>query len=123
MIGDDPFGDALDLATQDKRAAGRALIVRRFRGFADLKACAIVFVPGADVRQAAPVAERLRGSASLLVGEAPGFAEHGGMIAFRIERDVVRFDINQGAAAMEGIRLSARLLGLAATGGEAGAAR
>ena len=121
VVGEDPFGDALDLATQDKRAAGRPLIVRRFRRLADLKPCAIVFVPGLDPLQAAAVARQLRGSASLIVGEAPEFGLTGGMIAFRVDHDVVRFDINQNAAEAEGIRLSARLLGLAATGGGAGA--
>jgi hypothetical protein len=123
VIGDDPFGDALDLATQDKRVTGRPLSVRRYRGIADLKPCAIVFVPGPDPLAAAAVAHRLRGSATLIVGEAPEFRVHGGMIAFRVERDVVRFDINQHAAETEGIRISARLLGLAASGGDAETAR
>jgi hypothetical protein len=117
VVGEDPFGDALDLATQDKRAGGRPLLVRRFRRVEDVKSCSIVFVSGPDPLQAKAVAERLRGSASLLVGEAPDFGLHGGMIAFRVEHDVVRFDINQNAAETEGIRISARLLGLAASGG------
>jgi hypothetical protein len=121
VVGDDPFGDALDLATQDKRAGGRPLLVRRFRGLEDVKSCSIVFVSGPDPLQAKAVSERLRGSASLLVGESPDFGRHGGMIAFRVDHDVVRFDINQDAAETEGIRISARLLGLAATGGAGGA--
>ena len=120
VIGDDPFGDALDLATQDKRVTGRPLTVRRFRGLGDLKPCAIVFVPGSDPRSATLVSERLRGSATLIVGEAPEFGLHGGMITFRVERDIVRFAINQNAAETEGIRISARLLGLAASGAESG---
>lgn len=123
VVGDDPFGDALDLATQDKRAAGRPLQVRRFRGLGDLRPCSIVFVAGADPVAAAAAALRLRGSASLIVGEAPGFAQSGGMIAFRVDGGVVRFDINESAAAMEGIRVSGRLLGLAATGGPAKASQ
>jgi hypothetical protein len=123
IVGHDPFGDALDLATQDKRAAGRPLQVRRFRGLQDLKPCSIVFVAGADPVAAAAVALQLRGSASLLVGEAPGFAQNGGMIAFRVEGGIVRFDINEGAATTEGIRVSGRLLGLAATGGAAKASQ
>jgi hypothetical protein len=122
VVGDDPFGDALDLATQDKRAGGRPLLVRRFRRLEDVKSCSIVFVSGLDPLQAKAVSERLRGSASLLVGESPEFGLHGGMIAFRVDHDVVRFDINQNAAEAEGIRISARLLGLAATSGT-GAAR
>ena len=117
VVGNDPFGDALDLATQDKRAAGRPMQIRRFRGLQDLKPCSIVFVAGADPVAASAVALQLRGSASLVVGEAPGFAQAGGMIAFRVEAGVVRFDINESAATTEGISVSGRLLGLAATSG------
>ena len=88
-----------------------------------MKSCSIVFVSGSDPLQGKAVAERLRGSASLLVGEAADFGKHGGMIAFRVENNVVRFDINQGAAETEGIRISARLLGLAASGGAAATSR
>jgi hypothetical protein len=115
VVGQDPFGEALDLATQDKRAAGRPLQVRRFRGLQDLKPCSIVFVAGADTVAASAVALQLRGSASLVVGEAPGFTQNGGMIAFRVDGGVVRFDINESAATTEGISVSGRLLGLAAT--------
>jgi hypothetical protein len=114
IVGQDPFGDVLDLATQDKRAAGRPLQVRRYRGLEDLRPCSIVFVTGSEAAEGAAVAERLRGSASLIVGEAAGFAQNGGMIAFRVEGGVVRFEINESAAALEGIRVSGRLLGLAA---------
>ena len=114
VVGEDPFGDVLDLATQDKRAAGRPMQVRRFRGLEDLRPCSIVFVTGSDPSAASAVGQRLRGSASLIVGEAAGFAQSGGMIAFRVDGDVVRFEINESAAALEGIRVSGRLLGLAA---------
>jgi len=123
VMGDDPFGDALDLATQDKRVMGRPLTVRRFRSLDDLRPCAIVFVPGPDPRPATLVSERLRGSATLIVGEASEFGLHGGMITFRVERDIVRFAINQNAAETEGIRISARLLGLATSAGGAGGAQ
>jgi hypothetical protein len=123
VLGNDPFGEALDLATQDKRAAGRPLQVRRFRGLQDLRPCSIVFVAGTDPEAASAVAQQLRGSASLVVGEAPGFAQSGGMIAFRVEGGVVRFDINESAAATEGISVSGRLLGLAATFGRPKARR
>jgi hypothetical protein len=121
VVGHDPFGDALDLATQDKRAGGRPLLVRRFRRVEDVQPCSVVFVPGPDPFPGKAVAERLRGSGSLLIGEAPEFGKHGGMIAFRVENNVVRFDIHQDAARTEGIRISDRLHGLAANGGAAAA--
>jgi hypothetical protein len=82
-----------------------------------------VFVPGPDARPAAAMAQRLRGTATLIVGEAPEFGQHGGMIAFRVDHTVVRFSINRAAAETEGIHISARLLGLAVAEGGAEAAR
>ena len=42
-----------------------------------------------------------------------GFLDRGGMIRFRLVDNRVRFDINLGAVQRSGLRVSARLLGVA----------
>ncbi len=45
VLGQDPFGSALDDVVRGETVNGRPLIVRRFAGAADLKPCQILFIP------------------------------------------------------------------------------
>jgi len=55
----------------------------------------------------------LRSEATLTVGETQSFARDGGMIAFVIQDETVRFEINVGAVRSGGLRMSSRVLTLA----------
>jgi hypothetical protein len=55
----------------------------------------------------------VRGLPILTVGEAPGFAEHGGVIRFVLEDNRVRFEVNVAAAHQADLTISSRLLTLA----------
>ncbi len=76
-------------------------------------------MPGAHIVFVAAGEEaRLRASQAIVpgvltVGESPGFAERGGVIRFILVEDKVRFEINQGAGEIAGLRLSGQLLKLA----------
>jgi hypothetical protein len=49
-----------------------------------------------------------------VVGESEGFASAGGVIQFAIEKNRVRFLINAEAADTAGVKISSKLLALAA---------
>jgi hypothetical protein len=57
----------------------------------------------------------LRGKAVLTVGETEDFAEDGGMIAFLVEENKIRFEINLEAADKAKLKISSKLLALAKT--------
>src|SRR5258708_13958050 len=44
VLGDDPFGQALEQTFQDETVQGRKLVVKRSRQIEDLKACHLVFI-------------------------------------------------------------------------------
>ena len=61
----------------------------------------------------------LRGTSTLTVGEGTDFLRRGGMIAFVIVDQTVRFLIDDRAARGSGLRISSRVLALAARPGQA----
>ena len=49
----------------------------------------------------------------LIVGDKPGFVQHGGMINLKVIDDKVRFEINLDTARGAGLKLDTRLLQMA----------
>lgn len=79
----------------------------------DLAACQIIFVRRGDDARLPEILSAVNGLPVLLVGEAEGFAQRGGMINFVVEQEHIRFEINRRAAAGAGLAVSSKLLGLA----------
>ena len=60
IVGNDPFGPAIDETVRDKRIDGRPLVVKRLDWAQDLRQCHILFV--ADERRIADVVRRVGGT-------------------------------------------------------------
>jgi len=113
VLGQDPFGAALDRAVEGKAVAGRPLAVRRAHRLEGLEGCPIVFVGSSEGEGLAAVLARTARWPALTVGESDEFARGGGMVRFFVDGNHVRFEINLEAAQGAGLRLSSRLLALA----------
>jgi hypothetical protein len=124
IAGEDPFGDILDRAVAGQRVGTRPIAVRRLQTVARDSGCQIIYL-AASARQ--PIDEALdtvRGTGVLTVtdaqgGDAQGGNEQGGneqgVIRFLIEDNHVRFDIDETAAARNGLTISSKLLSLASS--------
>lgn len=110
ILGEDPFGPALDDLARSETVQHRRLVVRRSRRAEDLRGCQLVFVSRSEL--AADILPGLGGSPILTVGDAEGFARQGGMIDFYLDANRVRFEINSEAARRGGLRISSQLLSL-----------
>jgi hypothetical protein len=110
VLGDDPFGSALDQLVEGETVGDRKIIVRRIHG-ETLGSCGLLYVS----RTEKDIAQILKGLGPgvLTVGEGDGFLDEGGMIAFVLENRRVRFNIDQGAARRAGLKMSSRLLTVA----------
>jgi YfiR/HmsC-like len=73
-----------------------------------------VFVSRETWRAQRELLESLRTKGLLTVGETDEFAQEGGVIGFVIQEEAVRFVVNADARDRAGLRISSRMLSLAA---------
>jgi hypothetical protein len=113
VLGQDPFGRALDDIVQGERINGRPLVVRRLNGWDDAELCHILFV-SASVQE--DFDQLLGGHTfrrTLTVGDVPGFLTAGGHIGFFVEDGSVRFAIQRANVARTDLRISSKLMRVA----------
>jgi hypothetical protein len=113
VVGENPFGDALQIVAQQKQIHGRSIVVHEIRSVDQYRPCQILFF-SADAPEVltSQVLQQARSSASLLVGERPGFARSGGIVNMYVEQNRVKFEINVDAAERSGIKISSKLLSI-----------
>jgi hypothetical protein len=114
VLGADPFGTVLDATVAGRTAHGRSLRVRRFQSATESAGCEVVFVSSETWRRSPESLKSLRRAGSLTVGESEQFARLGGVIGFVILDQTVRFVVNDEARSRAGLRISSRMLALAA---------
>ena len=112
ILGDDPFGGALDRAAQTKNVGGRKVTIRRSQRAEDLKGCHIVFIAKSERARLAAILASLGTGNVLTVADTEQFTGQGGAIGLIMAGDTVRLEINNGAAQRAGLAISSRLLRL-----------
>jgi hypothetical protein len=113
IVGRDPFGDAVEQSLLRNTLNGRALAIRRFKREQDARGCQILFISASERKRLQALLASLQGDPVLTVGDTENFAKAGGVIAFTLEDNRVRFEINVDAAQRAGLRISSKLLSLA----------
>lgn len=112
VLGEDPFGEALDLL-RGKGVHGRPVVVRRGDGLEELAGCHVLFIAASEEGRLGSLLERLGKSPVLTVGDTDLFARRGGMIQFVTAGSRVRFAVNPQVLRRVGLKASSRLLELA----------
>lgn len=113
VLGDNPFGGALDRIVAGKIVDGRSFSVLYPASAEDAKTCQIVFISRSKQGQLKEILGVLGASSVLTVGDSAGYAAQGVMINLFLENDRIRFKINDRAAQKAGIEISSKLLSLA----------
>ncbi len=114
VLGTDPFGRILDATVAGRTSQGRPLQVRRIQSASEASGCEVVFVSRETWRRNPGTLKALGNAGSLTVGESEQFARGGGVIGFVILDETVRFVVNDEARDRAGLRISSRMLSLAA---------
>lgn len=119
--GHDPFGGQLKKMSKNQRVGGRDIRVLSVDDRA-ARVCHLIFVASIDPTDVDDVLQQ-QGKPILTVAESDGFAERGGIIQIRFERNPVRgsrrwdiglrFRVNVKAATTAGLKISSRLLKVA----------
>jgi hypothetical protein len=112
VLGEDPFGTALD-SLEGKNVKGRTFAIRRLSSRESSERCQVLFVSASEGARLGKILSGLRGSFTLTVGDMENFAEQGGIIHFLTQNNRVRFAINPAAADRAGLSISSKLLKLA----------
>lgn len=109
VIGDDPFADVLDNAVAGQRISGRPIAIRRLSA-PSRSGCHILFVAGSQTPSALAA---VRGAPVLTVTDSEEHEGAKGIINFVVRDNHVRFQIDNAAAAANGLVISSKLLSLA----------
>jgi YfiR/HmsC-like len=113
IIGNDPFGSLLDQAIEGQTVGGRPIFVTRWRALPDAFDCQIAYVTDAGSQSAAVVLAQLRGKPVLTVTDSARSPATRGIVNFVIADNRVRFEIDNGAATLDRLVISSKLLSLA----------
>jgi YfiR/HmsC-like len=113
IVGASPIAQALEKTALNERIDDRAVRVVQHDKAADARACAVVFLSGAEADRIDKDLAALEGSDALIVGESPQFIDRGGMIQFLIDHNRVRFAVNLQAVGRTRLQLSSELLKVA----------
>lgn len=115
ILGRDPFGVALDARLRGEQVDGHRIAVERIRSETDAASCHLVFYRENDPARADALSNATRGRPVLIVTDSSRLLEHCAAIAFLLEGDRVRFDLNLAALASHGLQVNPRLLSVART--------
>jgi hypothetical protein len=112
ILGEDPFGPALEQTIEGETIHSRKLIILRSQRAEDLKDCQIIFISKSEKSRVADILPKLTSRRILTVSEIPGFTSRGGIINFYLDDNKVRFEINRANAQRAGLLISSQLLSL-----------
>jgi hypothetical protein len=113
VLGQNPFGSALDDVIRDKTVANRRFAVREVSSAQQAGKCHIVFISASERKRFRSFLDELKGRPILTVGESEEFTPSGGIISLRLIDSRVRIEIDVGAAERAKLRISSKLLSLA----------
>lgn len=115
FLGDDPICSAFQAAAGDKTVNGRAFQILKLdvRSPGEGRHCHMVFISPSEKKRVGEILPALQGENALTVSRIEHFTDAGGMVNFVIEQKKVRFEINDAAARLAGLKISAKLLNLA----------
>jgi hypothetical protein len=113
LLGGDPFGVALDQAVAGQQVGSRPIAVRRLAAIERGVACHILYIAVTDPRLVAEVLEAVRGTPALTVTDGMRDPRAKGIVNFVIQANRVRFEIDDFAAAQNGLEISSKVLSLA----------
>ena len=112
VLGDDPFGTALEETVRGETVGNRKITVQRSHKVEDLKNCQLLFISKSEKGRTAEILSSLTPGPVLTVSEVESFAHQGGVINFYLEGNKVRFEINPAAARRQRLKLNSQLLSL-----------
>lgn len=114
FVGEGPMGEALEKMLTGKSSDSRPIRVVLSPEDNALEQCDVLYVAYASPQKVRETLQRLRGKSVLTVGDTESFPRDGGMIGLVRAADQVRMQVNVEAIQAAGLKISSRVLALAA---------
>jgi hypothetical protein len=114
VLGDEPLAAAVEQAVGGRSVNGRRVTARRVRPGESIAGVHILFVGRAERGRLPQIAQGASAQAVLVVTETEGALAQGSVINFLVADRRVRFEISLPSAERSGLKLSSRLLAVAA---------
>ncbi len=112
ILGEDPFGDALDFI-EGETLDSKTPVIRHLKRLHHLERCQVIFISRSEQEYVEDILKAVRGLNILTVGDTGGFAQKGVIINFYIEENKVRFEINLNALMRSSLQISSKVMKLA----------
>lgn len=112
VLGQDPFGPALDVL-EGKAVAGRTLVLHRKHTNDSLGKCQVLYFAPSAIDSVPRVLDALGDSATLTIADSPGTAARGVALNMSVVNNKVTFQANLQAVRAARLNLSSKLLRLA----------
>jgi hypothetical protein len=113
VLGENPFGTALDDTVRGETVRNRSIVVRYARRLDQLQTCQVIFIARSERGHVAEILSALGNAPVLTASDVPGFAEQGGLVEFYLDANRVRFAVNLAVARAHGLKPSSQMLNLA----------
>ncbi len=113
VVGEDLFGKSLDEVAGGQQIESHPIVVRRMKTISSSSGCHVAYLGGSPTQRPERMAKALRGSHVLTVSDVSTGGSASGIVHFVNRGNQVRFEIDDEAAARNGLTISSKLLGLA----------
>ncbi len=113
VLGDDPFGPALEEIVRNERVNSHPIAVERYRLADNVDRCHILFIGRSTQPLQQRILDQVRGKSILTVSDEEEFTRRGGVIGFVTVNGKVKLQVNRSSAERADLRISSRLLRLA----------
>jgi YfiR/HmsC-like len=113
VLGDDPFGPALDKIVTGEKVAGKSVVDKRITRSEEASSCSILYISASEASRLSRILLAVKDAPVLTVSDLPDFLDRGGMIQFVLRDSRVRFAVNLAPTQHDGLALSSELLKVA----------
>lgn len=113
VLGDSPIVEELKSMAQLKKVGDRNIKVTKISAPSEIRKCNILFVPASKSAQITEVLGKVTSQSILVITEEPGLGAKGSNVNFITKDGKLAFELNQGAATRQGLKVSNELSRLA----------
>ncbi len=113
VLGDSPIVEELKSMAQAKKVGDRTIKVTKINAPSEIRKCNILFIPADQSQQITEILAKVTTQSILIVTEEPGLGAKGSNVNFIVKDGKLAFELNQGAASRQGLKVSNELSRLA----------